>query len=62
MVEVLNVKTGHAQGYYPSKEEEPKAKIAKDTYKIAHVRELVRRLFRILEHPWSTSVCDCKIV
>jgi len=34
MVEVLNVKTGHAQGYYPSKEEEPKAKIAKDTYKI----------------------------
>ena len=33
MVEVLNVKTGHAQEYYASKEEQIRAKAAKDTYK-----------------------------
>ena len=34
MVEVLNVKTGHAQEHYQSKEEQLKAKIVKDTYKM----------------------------
>jgi len=33
MTEILNVKTGHAHEYYQSKEEELKAKIAKDTYR-----------------------------